>query len=96
VERISLIRNSLFAFTCGLLGLLPLIGFPCGVISLVMFIRIRYQAEDWNPAERYLNWAPRFALIGFVLTFLVFVMISLAIVSQSYDPRWNEGYIGTD
>lgn len=81
------------AFVCGLLGLLPLIGCPFGITALVMFVRVRHHTADWNPAERYLNWAPRFALIGFVLTFLVFVMVALAIVNQSNHSGWNGGYI---
>jgi len=91
VDRINVIRKSVSAFVCGVFGLLPVIGFPFAVAAVVQFILVRRRkTTDWNPAERYLDWAGVFALIGFVLTLIVVALVLLAVINQTTQSGWQD------
>lgn len=97
MDRINVINKSIAAFLCGLIGLMPLIGLPFGVAALALFLVARQKSTDWNPAERYLDWGVRFALIGFGLTLFAFAILFLtAISSQTSHSSWVSGYRGED
>jgi hypothetical protein len=52
--KIQMLKNSLGCFVCGLLGLLPLIGFPFAVVALVISGKVRIrQKKFWNAAKPY-------------------------------------------
>lgn len=91
MERIALIRRSLTAFACGLVGLLPVIGIPFGVSALFFFIKARLKKNaPWNPASDYLDLAAVFALIGLILS-LITVGIVAAIVINNLAPSGGSG-----
>jgi hypothetical protein len=52
--RIQMLKGSLACFVCGLLGLLPLIGFPFAIAALLISGRVRVQQQTfWNAARPY-------------------------------------------
>jgi hypothetical protein len=72
MPRILVIRKSLIAFVCGLIGFLPIIGIVPGLYALSCWgsIRMRYP-DEWNPASAYLSWGVRLAVLGFLSTTLI-------------------------
>jgi hypothetical protein len=93
MDRITIINKSLTAFICGLFGLLPVIGIPFGLAAIVFFVRTRLRkSTEWNPAEHYLNWAARLALIGAVLTLIVIALAMASAIQQGnhshYGGNW--------
>jgi hypothetical protein len=82
MPRIFVIRKSLTAFVCGLIGFLPIIGVLPGLYALLCWsrIRTRYPGE-WNPASAYLSWGVRLAVIGLGLSTLI---VSIALVTLVY------------
>lgn len=82
MPRIIVIRKSLTAFVCGLIGVLPIIGVVPGVCALLCWARIRVRYPDeWNPASAYLSWGTRFAVIGLGASALI---VSVAIVTSCW------------
>jgi hypothetical protein len=83
MPRIIVIRNSLTAFVCGLIGVLPLIGVVPGVYALICWgrIRVRYR-DEWNPASAYLSFGALFALLG-LLSSALLVAVSVAIAIRT-------------
>ena len=79
MARILVIRKSLTAFVCGLIGFLPIIGIVPGLCALSCWcsIRIRYP-DEWNPASAYLSWGVRLAVLGFLSTALIVVAFIVA------------------
>ena len=65
MPRIIVIRLSLRAFVCGLIGFLPIIGVVPGLYALLCWgrIRMRYPKES-NPASDYLSWGAYLAVLG--------------------------------
>lgn len=52
--RIQMLKSSLECFIWGLLGLLPLIGFPFAIVALVFSGKVRVrQKKYWNAARPY-------------------------------------------
>jgi hypothetical protein len=52
--KIQMLKSSLNCFACGLLGLLPLIGFPFAIAALIISGRVRVrQKAFWNAAKPY-------------------------------------------
>jgi hypothetical protein len=80
MTKIEMMERSLRCFAFGLLGLLPVIGIPMAVISLVNYRRvIRGRGNQWNPAHRYLFWGGLCARMGlalFLVTPVVLVVIA--------------------
>lgn len=65
--RIQMLKNSLRCFRFGLLGLLPLIGLPCGVAALWISGQTRVQEKRfWNAAKPYRVWGVVCAALGLV------------------------------
>jgi len=51
LTKIEMIERSMRCFDLGLLGLIPVIGIPMAVMSLVQYWRVkRGQGALWNPA----------------------------------------------
>lgn len=72
MARIIVIRKSLTVFVCGLFGFLPFIGLLPGLYALFCWAHIRRRyPNEWNPAEAYLSWGARLALLGLLGTALV-------------------------
>ncbi len=80
MDKIRVIERSLRAWICGLIGLIPVFGVPLAVLALSLFLRVRAEAgDDWNPAGNYLRWAVVCAVVGLGLTFLLVLVIVLAL-----------------
>ena len=76
LERIEMIRLSLKAFTNGLIGLVPVIGFPQAILAVVRSWKVRTRfPQHWNPAERYRRWGFRLGVVGFLSTVLIVVEV---------------------
>ena len=94
MDKVELIQRSLRCFVNGLIGLLPVIGFPFVVTAFVYFIRLRLRhSSEWNPAEHYLDWGVRFALLGLVITLLLAALVMAVAIQQSThtDYLWSAG-----
>ena len=81
MPRIIVIRKSLTAFVCGLIGFLPIIGVLPGLYALSCWnhIHSRYP-DEWNPASAYLSWGARLALLGLLASALIVVAVILSYV----------------
>lgn len=80
MDRITAIRTSLRSFGCGLVGVLPVVGFLPALYALFSWYRVRRRfGREWNPAAGYLHWGALFALFGLMLTGLVFAALAIAI-----------------
>lgn len=78
MPRILVIRNSLTAFVCGMIGLLPIVGVVPGFYALFNWARIRSRYPDeWNPASAYLSWGARLALLGLLSSALLVSVVIL-------------------
>ena len=83
MPRILVIRKSLTAFVCGLIGLLPLVGVAPAVYALLCWNRIRARYRDeWNPASAYADWGARLAMLGLLGTALIVVLIAVLILAN--------------
>jgi hypothetical protein len=79
MPRIVVIRKSLTAFVCGLIGFLPIIGIVPGLFALSCWgsIRLRYP-DEWNPASAYLDWGARLAVLGLLSSALLIAAVILS------------------
>lgn len=67
-------------FDLGLLGLIPVIGIPMAVMSMVQYRRVKLgQGAMWNPAQRYLFWGGQCAFVGLVPILIVIVFAAVAV-----------------
>jgi hypothetical protein len=65
--KIQMLKSSLRCFMFGLLGLLPLIGLPCGVAALWISGQTRAREKDfWNAAKPYRVWGVVCAALGLI------------------------------
>ena len=81
--KVEMIESSLRCFRLGLLGLLPVIGIPMAIRSLLLHRRVkRSQTGDWNPAHRYLRWGAICARMGLVL--FLFIPLAIAALELSH------------
>jgi hypothetical protein len=80
-DRIILIRKSLNIFVCGLIGLVPVIGFIPALFAIVGAVRVsaRFRRE-WNPASAYLSAGVTMALLGTGITALAGLIAVLNLV----------------
>lgn len=75
-SKIQMLKNSLSCFVCGLLGLLPLIGFPFAVAALVISGRVRVrQKKFWNAAWPYWIGGLACGCVGLFLWGAVWILI---------------------
>ena len=82
-RRIAVIETSLRCFVFGLIGVIPVLGFPLAVLTVVHFWKARLAAaSDWNPANGYLNCGLVLAALGCGLSILVFGLGLIALVMQ--------------
>ncbi|MGH7992503.1 MAG: hypothetical protein ACREDQ_03230 [Limisphaerales bacterium] len=66
--KIQMLKSSLECFAFGLLGLLPLIGFPFAVVALVISGKVRVrQKKFWNAAKPYWFWGVVCGSLGIFL-----------------------------
>jgi hypothetical protein len=81
MERILIIRKSMITFGCGLVGVLPVIGFLPAIVTLIWWRRIlKTSRGQWNPAARYLRAGALLALCGLAGTALA----GLLLIAQIY------------
>ena len=74
--KIQMLKSSLQCFVCGLLGLLPLIGFPFAVAALVISGKVRVrQKKIWNAAKPYWIWGIACGSLGILLWGAVGIII---------------------
>jgi hypothetical protein len=86
MDRATAIRRSLTAFVCGLIGLVPILGFFLSLYSLGCWVSVnRRYKEVWNPAATYLTWGLLLALVGLVVTTGAVFAIAMAIVAKLAD-----------
>jgi len=72
MSRTDVIRKSLAAFVCGIIGFLPFVGLLPGLYALGCWARIRAHCRnEWNPAAAYLSWGARLSLLGLLGTALI-------------------------
>jgi hypothetical protein len=77
-NRIAIIKTSLRLFVCGIVGLLPVIGFLPALYVVFSYFRLRSRFRDeWNPAANYLSWGLGLALFGLGLSILLIPVIIL-------------------
>ena len=70
--RIIVVRKSLAAFVCGIIGFLPFVGVVPGLYALFCWARIRARyRNEWNPASAYLSWGARLSVLGLLGTALI-------------------------
>jgi hypothetical protein len=70
--RIVVIKRSLVAFRCGLIGFIPILGLIPAICALLCWggIYFRYR-QEWNPASAYLDAGARMAVLGLLLSALL-------------------------
>lgn len=84
IAKINMINGSMRCFVFGLLAMLPAIGLPFAVASLVYAGRVRVaQKRFWNPARAY--WLIGQTCASLVTLFWVGIaaVIAFAIILQS-------------
>jgi hypothetical protein len=81
--KIQMLKSSLECFACGLLGLLPLIGFPFAVAALVISGKVRIrQKKIWNAAKPY--WIAGITCGS--LGILLWGAVGIIIIFQALNP----------
>ena len=81
MARILVIRKSLTAFVCGLIGFLPIIGVVPGLYALFCWAHIGiHYPDEWNPASAYLSWGARLGVLGLLGSALI---VAVAILTYS-------------
>jgi hypothetical protein len=80
MDRITVIRQSLTAFICGLIGFLPVIGLLPAIRALSIWNRIRRRyRNEWNPASAYLSWGAFLAILGILDSILLVASIMISV-----------------
>ncbi len=79
LTKIEMIERSMSCFGLGLPGLIPVIGIPMAVMSLVQYRRVKLgRGAMWNPARRYWFWGGVCARMGIALTLIIVWVVSAA------------------
>ncbi len=78
MDRITVINKSLHGFICGLLGLIPVLGLVPAVAAVFIWLRVRREYRDWNPASHYLLGG---AVLGFISIGILVAAIAIIAVS---------------
>jgi len=77
--RSRAIQLSLRAFFFGVLGLIPILGFPAAICALVCWIKVSSRVRGiWNPGSIYLHLGAVFGFIGILLTLLISIGLLVA------------------
>jgi hypothetical protein len=83
LRRIAVIEVSLRCFVFGLIGLIPVLGFPLAVLTVIHFWKARLAAaSEWNPAHAYLNCGLLFAALGCGASIILFGIVLVALLVQ--------------
>jgi hypothetical protein len=78
MNRILLIRTSLKIFSCGMAGLVPLLGIVPAICAIFNATRLgKNYRKEWNPASAYLNWGVTLALFSLSLNLLAAAVVIL-------------------
>lgn len=80
MDRITVIKKSLSAFVCGIIGYFPLIGLAPALYALHCWSDVRHHYRDWNPARRYLTWGAVLGGLGLLNSILTLFAIGMALV----------------
>ena len=84
LAKIKMLERSLQCFVCGLIGLLPVIGFPLSLLALISYRRVCVgQRGMWNAAKRYLVWGFILAAVGLVTSLVVFGAVLFAALTDN-------------
>ena len=83
MDRITAIEKSLTGFTCGLLGFLPVIGVFPATYAITLWMKVRGEYHDWNPASGYLNGGAILGLIALLISMISGAFIAVAIVQSA-------------
>jgi hypothetical protein len=76
LAKIEMIERSMRCFKLGLFGLIPVIGIPMAVMSLVQARRVKLgRGARWNPAQQYLFWGALCARAGLWPILIIAVLI---------------------
>jgi hypothetical protein len=86
-EKISMLKASMQCFACGLLGLLPMIGLPFGIMALVVSGKVRAgQKKYWNAARPYWICGVVCAAVGLVFWSLILMLVIFHMIGNNgYD-----------
>jgi hypothetical protein len=86
VSRTEVINKSLHCFVLGLIGLVPLLGIPAGVLAISTFRRVTLgKGEGWNPARRYLILGFCLGAGGLLLSFVVAMLLAISLIKAILD-----------
>ena len=91
MDRITAIRKSLTAFTCGIIGCVPFLGLIPAIVALVIVGRVRSKYRDWNPAGRYLFWGGALGALGILISALAAFAIVLARINDDCGSGFYTG-----
>ena len=81
--RIQFLAGSLRCFACGWLSLLPLLGLPFGIASVVFFCRVQQLTDgERNPAHRYLLCGLVLGVLGVALSCLLALFIMALLINR--------------
>lgn len=81
IEKLTLIKGSFRCFGFGLLGLLPLIGVPFGLVALWMAGNLRKQENQWwNAAKPYRIMGAICGGVGVVMSAGIVMLVAGAAV----------------
>ena len=83
MDSIVAIRQSLRAFICALVGLVPVIGFFPAIYAIIVWARVRRLCREWNPAALYLNWAAVLGVIGILSSALLIFVVAINSINGS-------------
>jgi hypothetical protein len=78
--KVRMIERSLTCFSCGLLGLVPLLGIPFAIVALQEHWRVKRDGVGiWNPARSYLKWGIICARISIAVSLILITSIVLLV-----------------
>lgn len=81
--RIEVIRRSLAAFACGIVGLIPVLGLFPALYAIVCGIAVRGRSRNqWNPALPYLIAGIVLGCFGLLVSTVLLVVGGVAFVMQ--------------
>ncbi len=85
-NRVAAIKAALESFVFSLLSLLPILGLGFIVPAVILGRRaLRLGANDWNPAQAYLNAARWLTVVGFFVSVGSLAVICLIIPAIAQD-----------
>lgn len=79
LARAETIRKSLRTFVCGILGVVPLLGFVPAAYALASWLTVHQRHRtQWNPASGYLTGGLILAVFGLLSSGLTVTVILIA------------------